>query len=147
MTKFWKRRQMEADSMQEEKIWTKGAKGNEAERETARERTQQGESPGWSVTRVRPHLFSASLPIWTIHQRREQGKINKNSPAGTTTHRTIASLTDKSPQPSTSIKKLYSLTSRFLLLLHPPLILSLSHSRIFSFFSPLVFPIHHCRYG
>lgn len=54
---------MEADSMKEEKIWTKGAKGNEAERKTEKEKAQQGQSPGWSVTRLRPHLLSASLPI------------------------------------------------------------------------------------
>lgn len=114
------------------------------QKERQRVRTQQGKSTGWSVTWLRPHIFSVSLPIWPINQQREQGKINKNSPAGTTAHHTATSFTDKSPQPSTSIKQLYSLTFHFLLSFHPSLILSLS--RFFFYFSP-VFPIHHCQYG
>lgn len=108
------------------------------QKERQRVRAQQGEITGRSVTRLRPHLFSASLPIWTINQQREQGKINKNSPAGTAARRTIASLTDKSPQPSTSITQLYSLTSHFLLSLHLLLILSFSGSRFF--FSCFLYP-------
>lgn len=107
------------------------------QKERQRVRTQRDESSGRSVTRLRPHLSSASLPTWTINQQREQGKINKNSPAGTTAHRTIASLTDKSPQPSTSIKQLYSLTSHFLLSLRLSLIsfpLPLPDSFFFFFF-------------
>lgn len=37
------RRQMEADSVREEKIWTEGAKGNEAERKPESENTAGGE--------------------------------------------------------------------------------------------------------
>lgn len=62
------------------------------QKERQREMTQQGESAGWSATRSKPHLFSASLPIWTINQQREQGKINKNSTAETTAKCSIASL-------------------------------------------------------
>lgn len=98
-----------------------------SKREWGRKKDREWEhsrgNTGWRVTRLGPHLFSASLPRWTINQRREQGKINKNSPAGTAAHRTIASLTDKSPQPSTSIKQLYSLTFHFLLSLHQVMIL------------------------
>lgn len=99
--KWGQRRQMEADSMREEKIWTREQKGMR-QKGRQRGRTQQGERTGRSVTRLRPHLFSASLPIRTINQQREQGKINKNSPAGTTARRTIASFTDKSPHPSSN---------------------------------------------
>lgn len=78
------------------------------QKERQRARAQQGERTGQSVTRLRPHLFSASLHIWTISQQREQGKINKNSPVGTTAHRPLASLTDKSSQPPISVKQLFS---------------------------------------
>lgn len=69
----------------------KGANRNEAERRQ-REMTQQGGAAGWSATRLKPHLFSASLPIGTINQQSEQGKINKNSTAETTAKCSIASL-------------------------------------------------------
>lgn len=55
---------------------TKEANGNEAEL-----KTEGDDTAGESATRLKPHLFSASLPIWTINQQREQGKINTNSTA------------------------------------------------------------------
>lgn len=33
------------------------------QKERQRVRTQQGKSTGWSVTWLRPHIFSVSLPI------------------------------------------------------------------------------------
>lgn len=62
------------------------------------EKTPLGGRIGQSATRSGSHLLSASLPKGTIHQQREQGKINSYRPAKAAAQRVVPSLTDRSSQ-------------------------------------------------
>lgn len=55
-----------------------GTKGANGKYKDSWEMTQRGERAGWSATGLETHLFSASLPLWIINQKRARGKINKN---------------------------------------------------------------------
>lgn len=118
------RRQLGADG------WRDSNSGRERSRKEGLRKQRWGRK-GQSATRLGSHLLCASLPNVTIHQQREQGKINSSRPAKAV----IPSLTDRSSQPSVSITPLFSLPSH-VLLLHKSPILSISRSRLLCTFLP-----------